>query len=367
MFKRFFTYSKPPASSQQAECFEACQREMDAYAPKDRGIRTVPLDRIAGSIGRYQDFDNRFRITHPMPSERLNSIREAMRMGKNLGPVKLYQIKDAYYVLDGNHRIAAAKELGHDEILARIVELAPSKKTHRNLIYYERSEFLDHTQLTADIHLSEAGQYDRLLEQIHRHHRYLQQTTADAELSFAEAARDWYKTIYRPLCAMIQQARLIDSFPKRTVADLYAYMTYYQWSTIGQRRFGIGIDNIIPTEMEAFRNKMAELNSADYPEMKREITAFVLMHVQAKREYKLVEKLYALEEVKEVHSVHGDVDLLVKIELARDLLSSDAEVISLFVHENIGQLAGVKSTKTLIPGFSRIKKSYENNVEKRST
>ena len=68
-----------------------------------------------------------------------------------------------------------------------------------------------------------------------------------------------------------------------------------------------------------------------------------------------MEKLFELEEVREVHSVHGDVDLLVKIELTRDLLSSDAEMISQFVHGEIRQLTGVISTKTLIPGFSKSK------------
>jgi len=364
MFRRLLKFNKKKEAPPETECFEVCQKEADAYAPKDRGIRTVELGRIVGSIGRYKDFDSRFQIKHPMPSDRINRIKEAMRQGKNLGPVKLYQIKDAYYVLDGNHRIAAAKELGHDEILARIVELAPSKKTHENLLFYERAEFLDRTQLNAEINLSEAGQFDRLLDQIDRHHQYLCRDAPEDTLSFTDAARDWYTTIYRPLCAMIRQSHLIDSFPKRTEADLYAYITYYRWHKIGQRRYGIGIDKIIPKEMEAFRKKMADLQSNEYPEMKREITAFILMHVEAKREYKLVEKLYALDEVKEVHSVHGDVDLLVKIELARDLLSSDAEVISHFVHENIGQLAGVKSTKTLIPGFSRIKEPYGVNAKK---
>jgi DNA-binding Lrp family transcriptional regulator len=79
------------------------------------------------------------------------------------------------------------------------------------------------------------------------------------------------------------------------------------------------------------------------------------MRVQAKREYKIVEKLFELEEVVEVHSVHGEVDLLVKIVLTRDLLSSDAEIISQFVHENVRQLNGVISTQTLIPGFSKMK------------
>jgi hypothetical protein len=45
----------------------------------------------------------------------------------------------------------------------------------------------------------------------------------------------------------------------------------------------------------------------------------------------------------------------VKVVLTRDLLSSDAEIISQFVHERVRQLPGVISTKTLIPGLSKIK------------
>lgn len=79
------------------------------------------------------------------------------------------------------------------------------------------------------------------------------------------------------------------------------------------------------------------------------------MNVQAKKEIKLMDKLFEHEEVREVHSVHGDVDLVVKVVLTRDLLSSDAEIISQFVHEKVRQLPGVVSTKTLIPGISKIK------------
>ena len=355
MFKRLLTYRKKNKMSPEAECFKSLKEVTGAYAPKDRGVRTVALERITGSIGRYQDFDSYFRLKHHLPEDRLKSIKEAMRLGKPLEPIKLYQIKNAYYVLDGNHRVAAAKALGHDEILARVVELAPSENTRENLLYCERAEFLDRTQLTVDIELSEAGQYDRLIEQITQHQKHLQQTEEEEEISFTYAASDWHSTIYRPLCDIIRRGRLIDAFPKRTIADLYAYITYYQWSDFRHRLYEIGIDKIIPKKMEAFRKKMADLKSVEYPEMKREITAFILMSVQAKKEYKLIEKLYTIDEVKEVHSIHGDVDILVKIKLARDLLISDAEVIAQFVHANIRQLTGVNSTKTLIPGLSKIK------------
>lgn len=338
----------------EVKSFKHDQEKEAAYDSRIRGVRTVPLNQIVGSVGRYQDFDNRFRMKQTVPSERLQRIKMAMREGHPLPPVKLYQIKDGFYILDGNHRIAAAKELGHDEILAHIVEFIPSENTLPNYLYRERADFADRAQLPREIKLTEIGQYAFLTDQILEHQAHLK-TTQATDVSFEAAAQDWYKTIYRPLCAIIKRGRLIDSFPERTIADLYLYISQHQWQSGRQRRYGIGIDQLIPKNMEEFRNKMADMKECGYPEMQRGITAFILMNVQAKREFKIVEKLFELDEVREIHSVHGDVDLLVKIELTRDLLSSDAEMISQFVHDDVRQLAGVVSTKTLIPGFSKSK------------
>jgi DNA-binding Lrp family transcriptional regulator len=107
--------------------------------------------------------------------------------------------------------------------------------------------------------------------------------------------------------------------------------------------------------MEEFRKKMANTKEVEYPEMQRKITAFILINVKAKSEFKIMDKLYALEEVQEVHSVHGEIDLLVKVMLTRDLLSSDAEIIGQFVHNKVRSISGVTSTVTLIPGVSKMK------------
>jgi uncharacterized ParB-like nuclease family protein len=53
------------------------------------------------------------------------SIKRALLEGKSLPPVILYQINDEYYVMDGNHRIAAAKELDRFNIKAKILEFIP--------------------------------------------------------------------------------------------------------------------------------------------------------------------------------------------------------------------------------------------------
>jgi len=281
-------------------------------------------------------------------------IKKAFRGGKSLPPVDLYQIKNEYYVMDGNHRIAVAKEFGFQEIDAHVVEFIPSKSTLENLLYRERAEFNDRTGLPYDIELTETGQYSYLIKQISEHQHFLEKEI-NQPITFEKAAADWYETIYNPLAAIIKKGRLIESFPGRTIADFFAYISYQHWDKGRTRAYGIGINELVPKDMEDFRKKMADLKESEYPEMQRGITAFVFMNVKASKDLRIVEKLFAFEEVREIHSVHGDIDIIAKIQLKRDLLTPDSEIISYFVQEKIRRVPGIISTQTLIPGFSKIK------------
>jgi len=338
----------------EVKSFAEDQKEEAAFESRERGRQLVPLDKIVGSVGRYKDFDSQFRPKQHLVSERYENIKQAYRAGHRMPPVKLYQIKDEYYVLDGNHRIAAAKELKHTDVEAQIIEFIPSKNTLENVLYTQRAEFKEKTGLPYEIILTEVGQYEYLLEQIGKHQAYLSRT-GGGDVNFAAAAMDWYETIYRPLTAVIRGGGLLNLFPERTLDDLYAYISRHRWEIGGKRKYGIGIDRLIPNDMEAFREKMAHQQKDEYPEMLRHITAFVLLNVKAKNEKRVLEKLFALKEVREVHAIHGNVDVLAKIELTRDLLSSDAEIISDFVNDQMRQIPGVLSTQTLIPGHSMIK------------
>lgn len=339
---------------EEVKSFKVNQEDEAAFDTKDLGTASVPVDRIVGSVGRYHDFDSKFRLKQHVPPERLENIRKAMRAGKTLPPVRLYKIKDDYYVLDGNHRISAAKEFGYQDIDADIVEFIPSKHTLENILYREKAEFMEKTKLPSPIELTEVGQYNHLMRQISTHQNYLAQAPGET-VSFENAAADWYETIYRPLVGIIEKGHLIQSFPKRKIGDLYTYITFHQWEKELARKYGRGIDQLISEDMEAFREKMSNVRDHEYPEMRRNITAFVLMNVAAKKENRVIEKLFALDEVREVHSVHGDVDILVKIVLTRDLVSSDAEIIGSFVQNQVRQIPGIISTQTLIPGLSKMK------------
>jgi uncharacterized ParB-like nuclease family protein len=341
--------------AEEVKSFRENLEENETFDTRDLGTRQVPLEKIVGSVGRYHDFDSTFRLKEHLPQERLESVKKLMREGKALPPVELYQFRDDYYVLDGHHRVSAAKEFGHEHIEARIVQVIPADHTLENVLYRERGEFNEKAKLPELIELTEVGRYGQMERQILKHRSFVEQERG-VTVSFQDAALDWYRTIYLPLVAAIKRGKLIEAFPNRTLADLYVYISWHQWEKGSTHKYGIGIDQSIPKDMEAFRKKMSEKRELEYPEMKREITAFILMNVAAKREYRIIDKLYELEEVREIHSVHGEFDIIAKVVLSRDLLTSDAETIGQFVHNQVRQLPGVVSTQTLIPGFSKIKR-----------
>ena len=338
----------------QETSFDQVRKTEKAYETVKRGTEQVPLDKIKGSVGRYTDFDKQFRLEGSDNEERLASLTQAMKEGRPIPPISLYQIKDTYYIVDGHHRVTAARILKQDTIRAKILELLPSGETVENRLYLEKIDFRDKVGIPKVIDFTEPGQSEYLLEQIVMHQQFLTERNGQ-ETSLQEAGADWYRTIYLPLGTLIKNSGLLCSFPDRTMDDLYLYISTHQWQKESKRRYGIGVDKLIPRDMEAFRRKMARSKRAGYPEMKRDITIFILINIDGTQEQRLLDKLFALPEVVELHSVHGSIDLIVKAILSRDLLASDAEVISEFTHSSLRCMKGILSTQTLIPGLSLVK------------
>ena len=355
-FSRLFSGS-PDEASNHVSSFTEQQEKEDDVKLIDHGVKTVALGRIIGSVGKYYDFDSQFRPKKHVAGKRFSDIKRAMRDGKYLPPVNLYQIRNDYYVLDGNHRVASAKELGHSDIQAKVIELLSGANTMENLLYIERRAFYDKTGLPEGIDLTEVGKYNYLEKQIKNHKSHLRNISGK-DHDFKKAADDWYNTIYIPLTTIIQNGRLNKYFPKRSVADLYTYIAHHHWEISSHRMYGIGIDRLIPRSMEAFRTAMIEKSTPDYPEMKRTITTFILIDVNTKTEMQIIDKLFALDEIQEVHSVHGTIDILIKVVLRRDFLASDAEIIAEFVDQNIRKISGITRTQTIIPGISKVKEGF---------
>lgn len=349
---------KKKQQNENATClknFDQVREAEKAYESVKRGVSTVSLEKICGSVGRYTDFDKQFRLTGSSKDERLQSLTVAMQRGETIPPISLYQIKDNYYVLDGHHRVTVARNLKQSTIRANILELLPSEETAENRLYLEKIDLRDQIGINNIIDFTEPGQSEYLFQQVTSHQQYLRKKRQRGEVTLQEAGIDWYRSIYLPLKTLIQNSGLPHSFPDRTVDDLYLYISSHQWQKKSKRAYGIGIDKLIPRNMESFREKMAHKKLEEYPEMKRDITIFILINVDGTQERRILDKLFALPEVVELHSVHGSIDLVVKAILSRDLLASDAEVISQFTHSSLRCIKGIISTQTLIPGLSLVK------------
>jgi len=91
---------------------------------RDAGEQFIPVASIVGSVdGASQLFDRSFRPVSERAHARLGSVLLAMRQGEPLPPIEVYAWRGEYYVLDGHHRVAAARALGSDFISAHVIEV----------------------------------------------------------------------------------------------------------------------------------------------------------------------------------------------------------------------------------------------------
>ena len=91
---------------------------------RDAGEQFIPVASIVGSVdGASQLFDRNFRPVSDRARARLSSVLVAMRQGEPFPPIEVWAWRGEYYVLDGHHRVAAARALGSDYISAHVIEL----------------------------------------------------------------------------------------------------------------------------------------------------------------------------------------------------------------------------------------------------
>lgn len=112
-------------------------RDVDAvggvHGRVDRGFKEVPVDKVVGSVGRSHNLRSDFFYkTGEAMTARFKRVGEAMSQGKSQPPLELYKVKgkeedgtpaeSRYYVVDGHHRVAMARQIGIDAVDAHVVE-----------------------------------------------------------------------------------------------------------------------------------------------------------------------------------------------------------------------------------------------------
>ena len=86
-----------------------------------RGLQEIELARIRGSVGRFNDFTSAFLPRGRHLRQRWQRVK-AVVSTQGMPPIEVYQVGDAYFVEDGNHRVSIARHEGWKTIEAYVCE-----------------------------------------------------------------------------------------------------------------------------------------------------------------------------------------------------------------------------------------------------
>ena len=109
--------------------FEEAKGALVRWSQVYRGMKTVEVEKITGSVGRHRDFDGSFLPLRVSMAHRWGRVDRAYHRGVELPAVSLYKIGDAYFVQDGNHRVSVAKYHKAAAIDAEVVEIRGQMRT----------------------------------------------------------------------------------------------------------------------------------------------------------------------------------------------------------------------------------------------
>ncbi len=123
LLRRIRAWFQNDVCSDSLPSFEEARRVLGGFIQVPRGIRTVPVEKIVGSVGRNRDFDRAFLPTRASAATRWKRVDRAFYEVGELPPVRLFKIGDEYFVEDGNHRVSVARYQGVEWIEAEVVEL----------------------------------------------------------------------------------------------------------------------------------------------------------------------------------------------------------------------------------------------------
>jgi len=217
--------------------FEDVANKLKITGQSSRGVTSIPLAAIVGSVGRYNDFTRTFLPRTGSDMERWASVRVAGPVAA-LPPIDVYKVGEGYFVLDGNHRVSIAMQQSLDFIDAYVVEvqtrvpLSTSDDLDKLIIKAEYVEFLERTNIDdlrpeADLLVSVPGQYETL-ENLIEVHRFFIEMAQEIELTDREAVCRWYDEAYVPMVTAVREQGILRYFPNRTETDFYVWLAKHQ-------------------------------------------------------------------------------------------------------------------------------------------
>jgi hypothetical protein len=239
-FKAFMNRVMGALSGQRSTLlsYDDIKGKLRIGGPIYRGVQTVRVDQIAGSLNRYHEFDRIFLPASDKLADRWQSVNRAFYQDVSLPPVVLYKVGQVYFVVDGHHRVSVAREQGQLYIEAEVrecatrVNITPDIKPEDLEILESKVNFLERTSLDslrpgANVKVTIPDGFERMLEHI-AVHRYFMGLDLKRDISEPEAVMDWYDNVYMPIVNVIRDTEILKDFPDKTEGDLYLWVLDHQ-------------------------------------------------------------------------------------------------------------------------------------------
>lgn len=218
--------------------YDDVKEKLRIGGPIYRGMKTVLVKQIAGSLNRYHEFDRAFLPKEDQLAGRWTKVDRAFYEDIHLPPVVLYKVGEVYFVVDGHHRVSVAREQGQEFIEAEVRECATRVNITSDIrpedleILGAKVDFLERTGLDnihsdANIKVTIPDGFTRMLEHI-AVHRYFMGLDFKRDISDQEAVAHWYEKVYLPIVTIIRASGMLDEFPDKTEGDLYLWTLDHQ-------------------------------------------------------------------------------------------------------------------------------------------
>jgi ParB-like nuclease domain len=101
---------------------DQAEERLRPFSRRYLGIHAIPVTGIVGTDSRSTDFDREFRPLRPDLRSRRQRLAERFPEGQ-FPPIVVTKLGEAYFVVDGHHRVAVARRLGMATIDAEVTEL----------------------------------------------------------------------------------------------------------------------------------------------------------------------------------------------------------------------------------------------------
>ena len=218
--------------------YDDVKKKLKVTNVRERGLQDIPVDKIIGSVGRYKDFTRSFLPKSDSGGQRWANVKAATSDLVGLPPIEVYQLGDAYFVIDGNHRVSIARQLETPTISAYVTEVKTrvpltADDDPNELICKSRyADFLERTNLDklrpeADLLMTFCAHYSLLLDHIEVH-RYYMGLDFQRDVFYEEAVTHWYDEVYMPVIEMIREQGAMRDFPEHTEADMYVLLAEHR-------------------------------------------------------------------------------------------------------------------------------------------